>query len=357
MHTSPKHPNLTTRRIGRSVGRKLAGAALVALISAAAVPLAHAGLAEDIKAKVNNINTLTGRINKRTADLVGKADEQVQRLDEVGATVNSVIAETDLIKSALAPVGGIDQVMQTVRDLKARFAGAGFDPAELLNSPEVEQAIGMLQQQIEDAQNAANDPDVEDFRSGLISLIQQLKQLSGVDVAIDPFQTFIEQAPTGVMAGLKIAVGDALAPVTDNVSDLMDSITAMNTVQARHTGGTHWSRTVIPAVGGRLLNADGSRVMSAAAGEGFCMPPLDEQEFYVNAYRATKLVNLLKTQLEKIKLKVPKGEVVLGVHGYLNKKLHLGKKSEDWFDHQIATLEGVISSLDLAREASQYCAG
>ncbi len=332
MKTPSRQPHAFSVFVRSTRARRLAGITIAALIGTVAAPVASAGLAEDIKSKVNNINTLTGRVNTRTSSLVTKADEQTQRLDELASTLNTVIAETDIIKASMAPIAGLDDTFENFRGLKDRFSDIQFDPAEVLEGDQISSVVDRFKAQKQAAEERLNDPDLEVFRGELVSTLRQIRQLvnDGSPLADlpSPLENLVEVAPPPVLAVLKFATGPVLPELSASIQELWENT-------------QRW----------RDLGMKGKEFYDYVQ----CLDDKATNEAkLVVAYKSSQ--NLIDT-IARLKLMYQKIEVQeweLGIHGYTSVKVTTGDDARDHTMSMIVRFEAMKAEIDLKREKLNF---
>ncbi len=334
MKTTTQNATNRTTPARTSRAAKLAGIALAAMIGTAGAPIASAGLADDIKAKVNNINTLTGRVNTRTSNLVDKANEQVQRLDEVGSTVNAVIAETDIIKRSLDPLNRV----QAVRD---RFAQIDFDPMDLLEGEEFEYALAQFKQRRQEAQDRLNDPDLEVFRGEFQGLLANLRSVLNPDVEspqVSPLEKVVASAPRVVIALLKKATEGVLSPLVSSVTGLAEAQAELKALGVVHDFTKEHG-----------VDADFVRCNVYA---------LNAERIYRKALSATKRVQMVKHLLSFIDVIVPKDEddIAVAAWGWVGVEVDPSKPVEFGVKMLQIRAEILEDRYDLDREVAEHYA-
>jgi hypothetical protein len=296
----------------------------VSVLSATALSnSAQAGIQEQIKNKVDNIKDDTNLLKTRTSNLIAKANEQTQRLNEIGSTVNVVIAETDIIKAA---VGDVDEVFSTVRLMKERFGEIGFDPAELLQNEELNNAIQSYREKKAAAEERLNDPDLETFRGEFSTMLQQTREiLTTAEEESEPLpmQDLVALAPAPVIAVLKFAVGPLFPKMRNTVSELHAETEEMRTLR----------------IWGTEMYSDYQCAQSAAEHER-------KLELTYNASRKViKWIRDLKLSHTKIEVR----QFELGVHGYTSTKITTGDDTKQQLQEIIIKLEAKKAELDMTR--------
>ena len=305
--------------------------AISSVIGLASITPTHAAVIDQVKSKVDAIKVDTNTLKSRTSSLISKADGTIQRLDEVGATVNTVIAETDFIKAAVAPVDEINRVFDTVRGMKDRFGELQFDPAELLQNDQLQEAIAKFKAKKAAAEERLNDPDLETFRSDFKSMLGQVSEMlmvEGDEEEQSPLQTLVELAPAPVIAALKFAVG----PVFPKLSE---------TVNALHT-----STEQMRALG--LLGIEMYQDYQCAQNEQA------HQEKLEMVYKASQeLIDVIR-DLRLAHLKIEVREWELGVHGYTGTKVKTGDDVKLHIESMIVKFEAKKADFDLKREKLNF---
>lgn len=279
---------------------------------------AHAAVIDQVKNKVDSIKNDTNLLKTRTSNIQAKADEAITRLDEVGSTVNTVIAETDIIQQALEPI----------RLMKDKFQELGFDPVELLESDELATVIQTFRDKQAAAQELLNDPDIETFRSEFSTMLVQIHEMLTFEEAEEaeplPLQTLVELAPTPVIAALKFAAGDRFPKMRNTVSALYTETEEMRALGM-------WARDEYE--------------------QGQCEQKLQDHKRKVDlAYKASKKIIKTIEDLKLWDLKIEVREWQVGVHGYTGTKLTTGDDVKQHVRSMIVRYETMLAMLDLERE-------
>jgi hypothetical protein len=123
------------------------------------------------------------------------------RVEEVSSSVNANVAESIDIRSLVEP-------LDLVHKMKAKFGGGGFDPAELLETldmEELQRLLGEMRAKKQEAKDRLNDPNLETFRGEFLEALRGINEIvtDGSDIEVTPFQTMIEKAPLPIVALLK----------------------------------------------------------------------------------------------------------------------------------------------------------
>ena len=295
------------------------------LISAFSQPV-QAGTIDKVKTRVDAIKDDTGVLKSRTSAISTKTDELISRAEETASTANAIIAETDLIKQALAPLGGIDDVFDNVRGVKNRFDELQFSPADLIANDELQGVIEKFQKQRAETEARLNDPGLEVFRSEFLEVLQGLRAVIAENVSQlperTPFQTLIEAAPAALLAPLKFASEHVFADLKIDVLGL-----AQDMMELRNEGA--------------FDDYDDEMCLANR---------VQKQARYKLLVRATKKTIKVIRHLKSLEEDVPVKEWELGIHGYTSVKIRTGDKVKKQAGSLIPEMEAVKDRLDLQRE-------
>lgn len=285
---------------------------------------AHAGIQEQIKSKVDAIKTDTGTLKTRTSNLIDKANEQTQRLEEVASTANAVIAETDIIKNSLQQVDG---VFDTVRVMKDRFTELQFDPAELIQNDQLQNAIAKFKEKKAAAEERLNDPDLETFRHDFLNMLGKVNSMlrdEEAETEVLPLQSLVEMAPAPVIGVLKFAVG----PVFPKLHHAVNSLYA-NTEEMRALG---------------LWGYDMYQQSQCAQSQ------IEHNQKLELLYKSSQeLIDVIR-DLKIMELKIEVQEWDLGVHGYTGTKVTTGDDAKQQVQSLIIKFKARQDEFDLKRE-------
>ena len=317
-----KQPTGTSNSERQRAPKRLLGIATGAALTlmAATVP-AQAAVIDQVKSRVDAIKNDTNVLKSR-------ANQTIQRLDETASTVNSVIAETDIIKGALAPLAN-------VKNIKDRFTEFNFDPADLLDNPAVADAIAKVQEHKAKVDELINDPDVATFRTELLVLLAQVKDLAydgpefgGDSSAPEPMVTLVENAPPLVIAVLKAGLGDALQPITTLVSELSTAKATLSDLMQDHALGTN-----------------------------YCAPYTAQAEvIWVNSMRGQKKATLVNKLLSKAADKLPElPPQEIGIHGYVSFEVDISEETGEKIQKVADVFENLSDKFELVRETADHC--
>lgn len=291
---------------------------------------AHAGWLSDTVSKAAPSKPAPV-VSKVASPIRDKADELIQRAQETQATVNAVIAETDVIKSRLAPVS---EALETVKELKTRFAEMAFNPADILDSPEFRDAVEMLKEKRRIAQERLSDPNVETFREDFLDTLGELRSLMGETqrTRTSALERLVANAPRTVMVLIKAAAEETFPSLQTNTRQLAGDLDELRQL--------------------RLMGDFSSEsVMCSAYGIG-------ADVIYFKALRAKKRLVKVVTALKLIATEVPFTPMKFGIHGYVEAvQIDPGRTTKDKIELAVIALEGIGERLDLVRETAQFYSG
>lgn len=312
---------------------RLAAVALAGALALAATT-AHAGPFDAVRGKASAPRSAPAPAKAARQTVEDKFDELVQRAAETQATVNAVIAETDAIKARLAPMG---EAFETVRQMKQRFQALDFDPAELLDGPELEDAMAMLKEQRRAVQARLNDPHVETFRGEFLETLGELRGLVAADLGLGgidrtPLETLVENAPHTVMALIKSAADTGFGTLRSDVRLLSRDVDGLRSSNA-------------------LRDFDSEAAFCAAYDAG-------AEEIYLAALRAKKRLVSVITAFKLIAVRIPSTPMRFGIHGYAELvQVDVGESSKEKIEQLVIALDGLGSRLDLVRETASHAKG
>lgn len=293
---------------------------------------AQAGLWDTVKSTASSVRqSAPTPVENPVQPIRNKAEELLQRAAETQSTVNAMIAETDVIKRRLEPVS---EAFETVRGMKERFDALQFNPAEMLDSPELQDALEMLKERRRIARERLNDPHLESFRGEFLDTLAGLRGLVADEIGLaprerSPLETLVENAPRTVMVLIKAAAKTGFGKLQTGTRQLTGDIEEL-----------------------RRLNVLGD----LNAESDLCRAhKLASESVYFKALRAKKKLVAVSTALKLIANRIPAKPIRFGVHGYADLiEIDPGKNAKDRIGTILIALEGLGARLDLVRETATH---
>lgn len=182
----------------------------VSLLAGASLGVpAQAAVIDDVKRTVNQIRSDTTALKRKTADLQ-------DRVEELGHTANTQIAESLDIRQLVEP-------LSMLQPLVDELANAGIDPSEIMgaiDTSELTAKLDELRARQAEMQALVNDPGLADFKYELLDLLRGIDSLAsgpGDRIEAAPFEAVLENAPAIALVPLKIAASDLMPALQTTV--------------------------------------------------------------------------------------------------------------------------------------------
>ena len=184
----------------------------VSLLAGASLGVpAQAAVIDDVKRTVNQIRSDTTALKRKTADLQ-------DRVEELGHTANTQIAESLDIRQLVEP-------LSMLQPLVDELGNAGIDPSEIMgaiDTSELTAKLDELRARQAEMQALVNDPGLADFKYELLDLLRGIDELGaasgpGTRIEAAPFEAVLENAPAIALVPLKIAAGDLMPDLRSTV--------------------------------------------------------------------------------------------------------------------------------------------
>jgi len=205
---------------------------VLTLAVSATAPAAYAGPIDTVVSRVAQVKGDTAYLKTRALQIQAKTTELVQRAEETQSTLNAMIHEADVLKGALAPM---KDAFENVRGIRDRFRELDFNPADMLQSPELQDAVEMLRERREAMQERLHDPYIEEFRGELLGTLGEIRNLVAGNTGIsDREQTalerLVERAPNTLLALIKAAAEEGMSDIRNDTRVLSNDLTRLRTM-------------------------------------------------------------------------------------------------------------------------------
>lgn len=302
--------------------------ALLTLAVSVAAPAAYAGPIDTVISRVAQVKKDTAYLKTRALQVHVKSNELVQRAQETQSTLNTMIHEADLLKGALAPM---KDAFENVRGIRERFQELDFNPADLLHSPEFQDAIEMVRERREAMQERLNDPYIEDFRGEFLETLGQIRSLIAEDTGVatqqqTALETLVSRAPATVLSLIKAAAEGSTNEIRENTATISNDLRELRDLNL-------------------MRNFQSATGMKSA----YARVDGDEIAFIINRVKS-RLVRVT-TKLKIIQASIPDTPVKFGVHGYAELiEIDAGKNAKKKVELMLLALERIDARVSLIGE-------
>ena len=318
----------------------------------------HAAVIDTVKDKVIAIKKDTGSIKSQTSGIK-------TRVEEIRSSVNANIAETIDIRSLVEP-------LDLVHKMKDKFGSGGFDPAELLETldmEELQRLISEMKVKKQEAKDRLNDPDLETFRNEFLGTLQGINEIitDGAEIEVTPFQTLIEHAPLPIIALLKTTTRKFFPQLRTSVQTAAEGMTflrasgvldpAQNLEALAFTESDHGNAAYLSMNRYGEARAQPAALLYANTQLQTCPTQLTDtrNRLMGTIYAADTLMGIMKIFANQVD--EDEGKMKVGIHGYFNIDFRPNKKVHNFLEQVVLDLELTNVQLSFAKDVNDVLLG
>jgi hypothetical protein len=308
--------------------------ALLASTILFSAPAAYAGPLNTVLTRVTQVKADTSRLQTRASQILSRTNQLSVQATETRSMLRDMVRETVATRGALEPVR---DAFDNVRGMRDRFQALDFNPVELLDSPELQDAIEMIRERRETMQERLNDPYIEDFRTEFSDLLFEVRGLVAEDMGMPanmptPLETLVERAPTTVLSLIKAATEQNIGNMRENTRVLSADMAQLKEMNL-------------------LRDFSSSAQMKAA----YSRVRGDEVAFII--HRIKSRIASLTTGFKIVKEKIPNTPMRFGIHGYAQLiQIDAGNNAKKKIELTLLALERIDTRVGLVGETMKLLA-